>query len=65
VNYRKMGCPHKQKILKCRECECMCCTRCIQLEVHQCPKLNERIRVDKDNLAKKLVKVEAKKVVSF
>jgi hypothetical protein len=43
----------------------MCCTRCIQLEVHQCPKLNERIRVDKDNLAKKLVKVEAKKVVAF
>jgi len=43
----------------------MCCTRCIQLEVHQGPKLNERIRVDKDNLAKKLVKVEAKKVVAF
>ena len=43
----------------------MCCTGCIQLEVHQCPKLKERIQVDKDNLARKLVKVEAKKVVAF
>lgn len=43
----------------------MFCTRCIQLEVHMCPKLKERVQVDKDNLAKKLVKVEARKVAAF
>jgi len=30
--------------------------------VHYCPKLNERSKIEKENLSKKLVKVQAAKV---
>ena len=55
-------CRHKPKMLMCRECKSNFCTRCIQLEVHQCPKLAERSKNEKENLAMKLVKVVAPKV---
>lgn len=58
-------CPHKPKILKCRECQRAFCSRCIQLEVHFCPKLDERSKNEKENLAKKLVKVVAPKVAAI
>lgn len=58
-------CAHKNKFLKCRECLGSFCAKCIQLEVHECPKLNERSKTEKENLASKLVKVVAPKVTSF
>lgn len=62
---KKLECTHKNRFLRCRECEGSFCCRCIQLEVHCCPKLDERSKIEKDNLAKKLVKVVAPKVPSF
>ena len=58
-------CPHKPKMLKCRECLGDFCSRCIQLEVHFCPKLDERSKIEKENLSKKLIKVVAPKVQTF
>ena len=55
-------CAHKNRILKCRECAGDYCARCIQLEVHMCPKLDERTKIEKENLSKKLVKVVAPKI---
>jgi len=43
----------------------MFCAGCIQLEVHQCPKLDARIKSDRTNLESKLVKVIAPKVQRF
>ena len=60
-----MTCSHKNRFLKCRECAGDFCAKCIQLEVHMCPKLDERSKIEKENLAKKLVKVQAAKVLSF
>jgi hypothetical protein len=62
---KKPECKHKNRFLTCRECSGAFCARCIQLEAHTCPKLNERSRTEKDNLAKKLVKVTAPKVATF
>ena len=62
---KKPECKHKNKFLKCRECEGSFCCRCIQLEVHCCPKLDERSKIEKENLAKKLVKVVGSKVATF
>lgn len=58
-----MTCPHKNKILKCKQCETMCCSQCIQLEVHKCPKIGDRIQEQQDYLAKKLIKVVAPKII--
>jgi len=55
-------CAHKNRFLKCRECCGDYCARCIQLEVHACPKLDERTKIEKENLSKKLVKVVAPKI---
>jgi hypothetical protein len=55
-------CAHKNRFLKCRECHGDFCSRCIQLEVHFCPKLDERAKIEKENLAAKLVKVQAPKI---
>ena len=52
-------------MLTCRDCQGMFCARCIQLEVHKCPKLDERSKIERENLAKKLVKVQAAKIVGF
>jgi len=60
-----MSCTHRPRILTCRECAGAFCTRCIQLEVHNCPKLVARVQMDKDNLQQKLVKVVAPKIVLF
>lgn len=59
------ACVHRPKILTCRECQGKFCTRCIQLEAHECPKLNERVKIEKDNLSSKLVKVMAPKIQTF
>jgi predicted nucleic acid binding AN1-type Zn finger protein len=58
-------CNHKNRILKCRCCHGNFCAKCIQLEVHFCPKLDERSKIEKENLSKKLVKVTAPKVATF
>ena len=58
-------CRHKPKMMTCKECHGNFCTRCIQLEAHECPKLNARIQEERDNLKKKLVKVEALKIVQI
>jgi len=55
-------CVHKNRFLKCRECYGNYCAGCIQLEVHNCSKMDERIKIEKDNLSKKLVKVVAPKI---
>lgn len=60
-----MDCRHKNRFLKCRECTGNFCAGCIQLEVHNCPKLDERSKNEKENLARKLVKVVAPKVAIF
>jgi hypothetical protein len=62
---KKAECKHKNRFLTCRECKGSFCARCIQLEAHECPKLDERSRTEKENLAKKLVKVAAPKVATF
>jgi predicted nucleic acid binding AN1-type Zn finger protein len=62
---KKTGCPHKNKFLNCRECTGSFCYKCIQLEAHFCPKLDERSKIEKENLAKKLVKVVAPKIEGF
>jgi predicted nucleic acid binding AN1-type Zn finger protein len=59
------ACRHKNRFLKCRECKGNFCAKCIQLEVHMCPKLDERSKIEKENLSKKLVKVVAPKVITF
>jgi len=51
--------------LTCRECSEHFCTRCIQLEMHKCPKLDGRGESERALLEKKLIKVEAAKVVKF
>jgi len=56
-------CKHKPKMLTCKECQGKFCTRCIQLEAHECPKLSTRIQKDRDNLKTQLVKVVAAKVI--
>jgi len=61
----KISCRHKNRFLKCRECAGDFCARCIQLEVHVCPKLDERSKTEKENLSKKLVRVVAAKVATF
>ena len=62
---KKLECKHKNRFLTCRECSGSFCCKCIQLEVHACPKLDERLKTEKENLSKKLVKVEAPKVLTF
>lgn len=62
---KKPECRHKNRFLTCRDCTGNFCARCIQLEAHMCPKLDERARTEKENLAKKLVKVVAPKVATF
>lgn len=59
------GCNHKNRILKCRECRDDFCSKCIQLEVHMCPKLDSRTKIEKENLSNKLVKIVAPKITSF
>lgn len=61
----KLECKHKNRFLTCRDCKGSFCARCIQLETHECPKLSERSRTEKENLSKKLVKVVAPKVLTF
>lgn len=61
----KPACAHKNRFLKCRDCMGDFCSKCIQLEVHGCPKLDERSKIEKENLSKKLVKVVAPKVSTF
>ena len=58
-------CPHKPKFLTCKECQGNFCARCIQLEVHFCPNLKTRSAAEKEELAKKLIKVVAPKVVAI
>ena len=58
-------CSHKNRFLKCRECTGNFCAKCIQLEVHFCPNLDERSKTEKENLSNKLVKVVAPKVATF
>ena len=56
-------CRHKNKILTCKDCKMNCCVSCIQSEAHSCPMLEARIQSAREELAKKLPKVEAPKVV--
>ena len=58
-------CSHKNRFLKCRECKGDYCSRCIQLEIHFCHKLDERSKIEKENLSKKLVTVIAPKIVKI
>ena len=58
-------CPHKPKFLTCKECTGNFCARCIQLETHYCPGLDKRALTEKENLAKKLVKVVAPRVAAI
>ena len=60
-----MGCPHKNKILMCKDCKTQCCVRCIQSEAHSCPMLKLRILAAREELAKTLPKVEAAKVIKI
>jgi len=62
---KKPECKHKNRFLTCRECSGSFCCKCIQLEVHACPKLDERSKIEKENLSKKLVKVVGTKVPTF
>lgn len=62
---KKSKCSHKNRFLKCRGCSGEFCARCIQLEAHFCQKLNERTKIEKENLANKLVKVVSPKVETF
>lgn len=60
-----MGCPHKNKILMCKDCKTQCCVMCIRSEAHSCPMLKMRILAAREELAKNLPKVEAPKLVKF
>jgi hypothetical protein len=62
---KKTKCSHKNRFLTCRGCHGEYCSKCIQLEVHSCPKLDERSKIEKENLSKKLVKVVAPRITSF
>ena len=62
---KKPECKHKNRFLTCRECSGSFCCKCIQLEVHCCPQLDSRSKIEKENLSKKLVKVVASKVATF
>lgn len=62
---QKLKCQHKNRLLSCKECQGDYCFRCIQLEMHSCPKLSERAQFEKENLSKKLVKVTAPKISSI
>ena len=59
-------CKRRQRLLlTCKSCTKEFCTACIQLEVHTCPALADKQAFEKENLAKKLVKVTAPKIDSF
>ena len=64
-----MKCPSCQRNkgiqLTCRDCTGKFCTGCIQLEVHNCPKLSQRIETEQTILEKKLVKVEGLKILKI
>lgn len=55
-------CRHKMKILKCNECNGMFCPSCIQLEIHKCSFLDNKIKTEREILEKNLVKVVALKI---
>lgn len=42
-----------------------CCAGCIQSEAHSCPMLAQRVLAAREELAKKLPKVEAPKVIKI
>jgi hypothetical protein len=60
-----MPCKHKNKFLTCRDCKMQCCAGCIRSEAHSCPMLEQRILAAREELAKKLPKVEAPKVIKI
>lgn len=62
VFVQKPECRHKNKFFKCRDCSGNFCAKCIQLEMHLCPKLDERSKIEKENLSKKLVKIQSHKI---
>ena len=58
-------CPHKNRFLQCKDCKMQCCSGCIQSETHSCSMLQMRILSAREELAKKLPKVEAAKLIKF
>lgn len=42
-----------------------CCAGCIQSEAHSCPMLAQRVLAAREELAKKLPKIEALKIVKI
>ena len=60
-----LKCSHKNRFLKCRECEGAYCSKCIQLEIHSCPKLDERSKNEKNKLSENLVQIVAPKIIKI
>ena len=58
-------CKHKNRFLTCKDCKMQCCSGCIQSEAHSCPMLKTRILAAREELMKKLPKVEAPKLVKI
>jgi hypothetical protein len=58
-------CKLGQGILTCKECGCLLCTRCIQLEMHGCTGLENKKKKERILLEKNLVKVTSSKLVKL
>ena len=55
-------CLKKPSILKCKSCQSMLCTSCIQLEIHSCKGMKENKEKELEKLKQQLPKVIASKV---
>ncbi len=55
---------HRKKILEltCTMCKCHFCPGCIQLELHDCKNISDKIQKDLEILSSKNVRVESKKI---
>lgn len=55
-------CLKKPSMLKCKSCQCMLCTSCIQLEMHSCAGMKENKDMELEKLKQQMPKVIASKV---
>jgi predicted nucleic acid binding AN1-type Zn finger protein len=60
VNCKKKGIP-----ITCKYCTNGYCSSCIQLEIHKCSGIETKNNEEKTNLEKKLIRVEASRIVKI
>lgn len=56
-------CKRKRITIQCLTCKGMYCSGCIQLEEHECKKIQEKIALEKSVIEKRNVKIEPSKKI--